>query len=469
MATTINLKKLLDIPRWHPLSNTENTAAGGFSYATANDVNNLEMVITGTSTGYIYSAAGDALLITPAPGTTFPTMGPGCCSTAINVGPTGACPFNGTTTQFQINETIRSALKGYKVLITSGPAAGDIREISGNTMGPNGTIYVKTPFSTALTTASNYRLLTPRFYFHVSSSTSGAFQVFDYVTFSWILRTASGISFSSEGQMTSTDTFFCNDFVSYATGTATGGSGTTLENTSKNWTANQFVNAQIRITAGTGAGQIRTITSNSATSITVGGWSTIPDNTSQYSIEGNQDHIYVGGVGSTAVSRYSVSSNSWTSVAVRPTVTGTNGTFLHIYQNKALHWNVENSLLNGRYIYAPRNGAIMDVYDIALNTWSSISTVYLESNSTSVGWATDGNKIYFLNYRNSSINKVFEVDPANGTGFIPINTLAISSGLGSIAGGKRLRVHTFKDGNTEVKFLYYHVSNGNIQYRLLLI
>jgi hypothetical protein len=69
-------------------------------------------------------------------------------------------------------------------------------------------------------------------------------------------------------------------------GTSTGGNTiTTLNDTNQSFTANQFVNFHVAITGGTGAGQVSTITSNSATQLTVSPpWTTIPDNSSTYLI-----------------------------------------------------------------------------------------------------------------------------------------------------------------------------------------
>lgn len=55
-------------------------------------------------------------------------------------------------------------------------------------------------------------------------------------------------------------------------GTATGGSSTTLADTSKSWTTNALVDARVMITGGTGAGATAVITANTATGITVGSW-----------------------------------------------------------------------------------------------------------------------------------------------------------------------------------------------------
>jgi hypothetical protein len=68
-------------------------------------------------------------------------------------------------------------------------------------------------------------------------------------------------------------------------GTATSGASTTLTQTGAGWVPDQWIGAQITIISGTGAGQTQTITSNTATTVTVGtAWGTTPDNTSVYLI-----------------------------------------------------------------------------------------------------------------------------------------------------------------------------------------
>jgi hypothetical protein len=71
-------------------------------------------------------------------------------------------------------------------------------------------------------------------------------------------------------------------------GTATSGSTlNTLEDTSKSWTTNVHVGRLCRLVSGTGVGQIRIITANTANTLTVG-WQkfnvAIPTNTTQYEI-----------------------------------------------------------------------------------------------------------------------------------------------------------------------------------------
>lgn len=68
-------------------------------------------------------------------------------------------------------------------------------------------------------------------------------------------------------------------------GTATAGAATTLTDASKAWTVNAYANKVVKITGGTGSGQVRTIASNTATVLTVDtAWATNPDATSTYEI-----------------------------------------------------------------------------------------------------------------------------------------------------------------------------------------
>jgi hypothetical protein len=68
-------------------------------------------------------------------------------------------------------------------------------------------------------------------------------------------------------------------------GTATSGGASTLTDTSKTWTVNQFTGFRVKITAGTGSGQSRSIASNTVDTLTTAtAWGTAPDNTSVYSI-----------------------------------------------------------------------------------------------------------------------------------------------------------------------------------------
>lgn len=68
-------------------------------------------------------------------------------------------------------------------------------------------------------------------------------------------------------------------------GTATGGGASTMTDTAKNWEVNSLAGAVVKITAGTGIGQFRTIVSNTANQITVTApWGVVPIAGSEYLI-----------------------------------------------------------------------------------------------------------------------------------------------------------------------------------------
>jgi hypothetical protein len=68
-------------------------------------------------------------------------------------------------------------------------------------------------------------------------------------------------------------------------GTASSGTSTTLVDSGIGWTANAYSNKIIKLTAGTGAGQYRSIMSNTTDTVTVDReWDTNPSGTTQYEI-----------------------------------------------------------------------------------------------------------------------------------------------------------------------------------------
>ena len=88
-------------------------------------------------------------------------------------------------------------------------------------------------------------------------------------------------------------------------GTLTASSGNTVTDSSKTWTVNQWANFGIRILSGAGAGQLRTIQSNTGTVLTTYvGWNVQPDNTSIYAIQGDTNNLYFSWGGAAEVFLY---------------------------------------------------------------------------------------------------------------------------------------------------------------------
>lgn len=89
------------------------------------------------------------------------------------------------------------------------------------------------------------------------------------------LKDKDGISIFS--QNTNPDGYINRDF-----GTATAGTITSITDTTKSWTINQWKGYDIYITSGTGSGQKATVVSNTATVLTISTIKTAPDITSKY-------------------------------------------------------------------------------------------------------------------------------------------------------------------------------------------
>ena len=77
-------------------------------------------------------------------------------------------------------------------------------------------------------------------------------------------------------------------------GTTTSATATTLVDSTKSWGVDRWKNMSVYITSGTGAGQQRSVVSNSSTTLTVSPlWNTNPDSTSTYRIQGDSDKLFV--------------------------------------------------------------------------------------------------------------------------------------------------------------------------------
>lgn len=83
----------------------------------------------------------------------------------------------------------------------------------------------------------------------------------------------------------------------YDSGTASGGSATTLVDATKAWAANVHANRAVHITSGTGAGQRGRVASNTGTTLTfaAGTFATAPDATSVYTISDDLHFAFTDG------------------------------------------------------------------------------------------------------------------------------------------------------------------------------
>jgi len=268
-----------------------------------------------------------------------------------------------------------------------------------------GTGTITLTLADAVTSVANndtFRLNTGTFYV-MSSGTLAAncFKAFDVGTLTWTDK-----AYATGGTTNGTDSRLIVPYTRvdiFDTGTATAASNTTtLVDTTKNWTSSQWINYQVRITAGTGKGQVRVITANDATTLTIGAGTDL-DATTVYSIEGDENAIYYIGNGAVAMYKYSISGNSWSTVSVTAAraaapAAGMTGDWVGVTGDTG--WANPNACLDGRYIYSMRpTSGILDRYDIASRAWVATTGVpYLPiitlSNGSSSCW--DGRYIYML-------------------------------------------------------------------------
>lgn len=468
MPTTVNLRKILDRKQWEFATPSPVASAAGVCISSGRHYRQQQLLLASNVLAYLFNPLEDGFTQIPSPALAG-TFGAGAAAVASAVGPSGTAT-GGSTTTVVTGLNLQRDLRGYSIHITGGPGAGDVRTIASNTLGANATITVTSAFSATITASSTYRLITPR-WFVVGAGTlaSGSFKSYDFATNVWTTLVNTGLpaTLGTDGKLVSTPSWILNGFNSFATGTATAGGASTLTNSGKAWTTNQWTNYQVRITAGTGIGQIRTIASNTGTVLTVGtAWTTTPDATSQYSIEGNDDFIYYLGNNAVTLYRYSISANTWSTLSpgvARAAAPGAGMSAHWVYAATDAAWTAENTIRNGGRIYSFRGGAggVLDYYDIALNTWVN-GVPYSPLTET---FTTGTKYVYykdFLYIQKDATGRWFKYNfvssEMNGWG-----TMLYPQGA-AIVGDTAFDV-TYIDDTTEIEFIYMLLNTSTVMLR----
>jgi hypothetical protein len=476
MATTNGNRKLLDLKRWEQVTPAPALTQAGAFIASSRHFKQQQLFVRSLVESFMYSPTEDGWITIPNSGLAG-TLAAGAAGVASAFGAGAAVASSltatgGTTSTIVTNQTLARSIAGYSVHILSGPNAGVTLPIVSNTVGANATITVATQAS-AFTASTVYRLCTPVWYV-VGSGTiaSGSFKKYDFATNTWVTLQHTGLpgSIGTDGKLISTPSWLNTDYKAFATGTATAGGASTLTNSAKTWATNQWTNYQIRIVSGTGAGQIRTIASNTGTVITVGSaWTTQPDVTSVYSIEGNDDFLYYMGNNAVTMYRYSISANTWSTLSPTAARAGApvSGMSAHwIYGVTNTEWTSENAIINGRRIYSFRgNGAILDYYDIALNTWVSgvLYSPGVEPFSAGTKYTYLGDKLY-IQINNNNRWFVYDIAEQNMMGW---TTMPVVQGAGIV--GDTAFDATYYDGATEIHYVYMLLNTSSFMFRQMII
>lgn len=409
MATTNGNRKILDLKRWEMVAPLPATTAAGAFITSSRHYRQQQLYVASSTSAWLYNPSEDGWTPVASPALAG-TFGAGAAGVAgsVSIGASTALSqltaTAGTTTTITTNQNFQRDLRGYSVHITGGPNAGATLVIRSNTTGTNSVITVDAQAS-AFSASTTYRLVTPVWYV-VGAGTlaSGSFRKYDFATNTWTTLSNTGLptTIGTDSRLVSTPSWFLSDYVAFATGTATSGGVNTITNTAKAWTTNQWTNYQVRIVSGTGAGQIRTISSNTGTQITVSAnWTTNPDATSAYSIEGNDDYLYYMGTAAVTLYRYSISGNTWTTLTPAVARAGAPGAGMSghwVYGATDSAWTAENSIRNGSRIYSFRgsNTSLLDFYDIAANSWTN-GVAYSpasEVHTTGTKWIYSGDYLY---------------------------------------------------------------------------
>jgi hypothetical protein len=478
MTTTNGNRKILDLKRWEMLSPAPQATAAAHFIVSSRHYRQQQMLISSNTGAQMYNPSEDGWVLLPSPALAG-TFGAGACGVAgsFSTGTTAGASFltatAGSTTTITTNQTLARDLRGYSVFFVGGTNAGKLKTIASNTIGANAVITFTDAEATAFDNTSQYRLMTPVFFvLGAGTLASGSFKRYDYATNTWVTLVNTGLpaSWGTDGRLISTPAWLDLGFKSFATGTATAGASTTLTNSAKSWTTNQWANYQIRISAGTGAGQIRTVASNTGTVITVSSaWTTTPDATSQYSLEGNDDYIYAIGNNAVAMYRYSISANTWSTLSPGVARGGAPGAAVSgswIHSVSASDWNNENAILNGRYIYSFRGsaGALLDRYDIAANSWAALTySPAVETFTTGTKWAYCKDAIYAQKDISGRWLR-FDIAQSSMDGW---TTMLYPNGA-AVLGDTAFDV-SYRDGATEIDYIHMVLNTSTVHLRQMVI
>jgi len=382
----------------------------------------------------------------------------------------------GSTTTVTTATALNNAGLGNTIRFLTGSQAGKEATISAAKIVPGGTnTYTFTPaLSGAIANTDTFVIQTGRYFvFNAGTLSATSFKSLDPLTGVVTALSVTGLpaTWGTDGRLVGTPSYVG----AYVTSTATSGGATTITDTAKAWTADQWINYQVRITDGTGIGQVRTITDNDATSLTVAAWTTPPDNTSDYVIEANDDFLYLLGNNAVTMYRYSISGNTWSTLApttARTVAPGLAGSATWIGKTGDTTWADETDIKDGRYIFSFRGaaGGVLDRYDISGGTngagaWAVITyTGAGETFTTGTSYDGDGQNIYI---KKEATGRVFKYNTI-GNYLYPVTTDGYVDGA-ALLGDRMFTVsYSAGTGADTITWLYSVFNTTAVLRRIML-
>jgi hypothetical protein len=231
-------RKILDLKRWEFCTPAPAATATGHFIVSSRHYRQQQLLVQSNTAAFLYNPAEDGWIQIPSPALAG-TFGAGACGTAgsFSTGATAAASSltatAGTTTSLTTNQNLQRDLRGYSVLIVGGSNAGRLKTIAANTLGANAVLTFTEAEAMAFDATTQYRLLTPTFFvLGAGTLAAGSFRRYDFATNSWVTLAHAGLpaTIGTDGRLMATPAWIDNGFRSFASGTATGGSSTTLSN-----------------------------------------------------------------------------------------------------------------------------------------------------------------------------------------------------------------------------------------------
>lgn len=483
MAEQQNNDRILHRKEWQTMTPVDvATAAGSFMVSGAGNGARFALFVSSATVHYLYDHEEDAWLPI-ASGAFSPALTAGACGCYSDWSPTYTATGGSTTTITVALNThnLNEYVVGKYVEFLSGTAAnlGQRRQITNIlTTGVAGSTITLTIAAApgAVVNTDTFRINSGSFFVFTSGVLATSFKRFDIGTMSWgsaLSITGVAATFGTDGRMVTTGMYG----VSYDSGTASAGAATTLTDASKSWGTDQWINYQVRITGGTGIGQIRPITDSTGTVLTTAAWTTQPDATSTYVIEGDENAIYLLGNNAVTLYKYSISANTWSTVS--PTaarggaaVAGMTGNFVGVTGDTG--WADITNIKDGRYIYSFR-GATSVLDRLSLNggtagayTWETITyQPSLQTWATGVGsdWSYGTPYIYIAKEGTAAIpQRVYKYDVTGNT-MTPVTSDWYLGGAALL--GNKIWVQALSSANL-VKWLYVLQSTSTNLRRIML-
>lgn len=479
MPETQNNVPILHRKEWQTMTPAPTTtAAGAFVVSGGAGNRRYSLYMVSATVHYLYDHFQDDWLPI-ASGAFGGTFGVGACGTHLPWSTTYTAT-GGSTTTLTVNaatHNINGNVVGDEIEFLSGTAGniGQRRTVTAiETNGGTGTITIT--FNAAPNSVANndtFRISSGSFFVLCAGTLAAtSFRRYDIATGAWSSLTQTGLpaTWGTDGRLVSP--YLRSD--SYDSGTATSGSSTTLVCTGKGWTNDQWINYQVRITAGTGVGQKSRITDNTTDTLTFGAGATI-DATSEFTIEGDENALYVLGNNAVTMYKYSISGNSWATVA--PTtaragapIAGMSADW--VGETGDTGWADITDIKDGRYIYSLRGGtSVLDRFDISGGTngagaWLAVTyQPSLQTFATGDSTEWSGHNLYIAKEGTAAIpQRFYRYDLVDNTVY-PLTTDWYLGGAALL--GNKIWVKNLSTAGT-VKWLYCLQSTSTNLRRIML-